>query len=101
MHISKKRDLCFCLAWIACGNFVLFITFAAFAGGFADHTKNGHYYLSNRGHVTEVSAPVYRFAQLHMWVTFPLILFAPFALKRGKELQHEIGDYDPVTSRGI
>jgi hypothetical protein len=89
------------LAWIAFGNFMLFITFAQFVGGFADHVQNGHYYLSEHGRVTEVSAPLYRFVQLHMWVTFPLIIFAPFALKRGKALQREIGNYDPVTSRSM
>jgi hypothetical protein len=105
MHITKKRDLWFCLAWIAAGNFILFIIIAVFVGCAAG-AKNGHYYLmtmgwrgSNDARVSEVPALLYRFCQVHMWVTFPLMLVAPLAFRRAKQLEREIGDYDPVTSR--
>ena len=105
MHITKKHDLWFCLAWIGAGNFILFIIIGLFVGCAAG-AKNGHYYLmtmrsrgSNDARVTEVPAPLYRFCQVHMWVTFPFMFVAPFALRQAKQLEREIGDYDPVTSR--
>jgi hypothetical protein len=82
MHITKKRDLWLFLAALTGGNFIVFVIFIAFAGGTPDYIKNGHYYLSRNGRVTEVPPAVYRCVQVHTWVTFPLTLFGVFALRR-------------------
>ena len=48
-------------------NFVVFAAVAMSLGGDAlsGSHSNGHYFLSNHGHLTEVSAGVFRYSQVH------------------------------------
>jgi hypothetical protein len=101
MHVTKQRDLCYCIAAIAFGNFILFIIISQFLGGTDPHAVNGHYYLNEHGRFTEVSRTVYQYIRIHFWLSLLLVFVGAFALRRGRALQREIGDYDPVISRSI
>jgi len=67
-------------------NFLLFALISAFIGGDAINGKieNGHYYLANHGRLTEVSAFIFGYSQLHIYslfVTFPLLALASIAYR--------------------
>ena len=79
-----RRVLYFCIAAIGFINAFVFLAITAFflGGGVASEVRNGHYYLSNHGHFTEVSRPVYLYADIHFWVTWVLILIGSVAFGR-------------------
>jgi hypothetical protein len=67
-------------------NFLLFILISVLIGGDAVNGKvaNGHYYLASHGKLTEVSAFVFGYSQLHiasLFVTFPLVAIASVAYR--------------------
>jgi hypothetical protein len=58
-------------------NFVAFIIGTIVIGGDAvnGHAKDGHYFVANRGHLTEVSRAVFICSKAHVfsvWITFAL-----------------------------
>ena len=79
-----RRVLYFCIAAIGFINAFVFLAITAFflGGGVAGEVRNGHYYLNNHGHFTEVSRPVYLYADIHFWVTLVLILIGSVAFGR-------------------
>jgi hypothetical protein len=68
-----RRVLYFCIAAIGFINAFVFLAISAFLGGVASDIRNGHYYLNSHGRFTEVSRPVYLYADIHFWVTWVLI----------------------------
>jgi len=101
MHPTKRRDLYLCIAAIAFANTVLWIIISQFIGGSASEIRNGHYYLNEHGRRTEVSSTVYRYSQVHAWISIPLALVGAWAGNRGYRLRREMEEYDPVTSRSL
>ena len=68
-------------------NFVIFWISALYLGGDALSGKavEGHYFLGERGHLTEVSRAVFRYSQWHVrsvFVTFPIAVFCEWLLRR-------------------
>jgi hypothetical protein len=62
-------------------NFMVFIAVASRIGGDAVNGKeeNGHYFLANHGHLTEVTAGVFTYSLWHvrsLFLTFPLGMLA-------------------------
>ena len=84
MHPVMRRVLYFCIAAIGFINAFVFLAITAFflGGGVASEVRNGHYYLNNHGRFTEVSRPVYLYADIHFWVTWILILIGSVAFGR-------------------
>jgi hypothetical protein len=82
--------LYFCIATIGFINAFVFLAISAFLGGVASEVRNGHYYLNNHGHFTEVSRPVYLYADIHFWVTWALILIGSFAFGRAIRLPRRL-----------
>ena len=100
LHATQKRDLYLCIFAIAIANTFVWITIGAFLGG-VPHSANGRYYMNQHGRLTEVSRPVYLYAEVHSWFTLALILVGVHLGKKGMQLKRELEDYDPVTSRSI
>jgi hypothetical protein len=92
MHAMMRRVLYFCIAAIGFINAFVFLAITAFflGGGVASEVRNGHYYLNNHGHFTEVSRPVYLYADIHFWVTWVLILIGGVAFGRVLRLLRRI-----------
>ena len=68
-------------------NFAVFWIAAVYLGGDAVSGKvvDGHYFLSNHGHLTEVSRAVFTYSQYHVrsvFVTHPLGLICAWRLSR-------------------
>ena len=64
---------------VAVVNFVAFAIGATYLGGDAvnGHAANGHYFLSNKGQVTEVSQTVFMYSKWHVFsvfITHPLAI---------------------------
>jgi hypothetical protein len=58
-------------------NFAIFFVVAQFIGGDAVNgfARDGHYYLNNKGHFTEVSRSVFMYSKWHVYslfITHPL-----------------------------
>ena len=87
MRETMRRVLYFCIAAMGIINAFVFLVITAFLGGVASEIRNGHYYLNNHGHFTEVSRPVYLYADIHFWVTWLLILIGSLAFGRGLRLR--------------
>jgi hypothetical protein len=85
-----RRVLYFCIAAIGLINVFVFLVISAFLGGVASDIRNGHYYLNNHGRFTEVSRPLYLYADIHFWVTWVLILVGSFAFGRGLRLRRQL-----------
>ena len=84
MHPTMRRVLYFCIAAIGFINAFVFLAISAFLGGVASDIRNGH------GRFTEVSRPVYLYADIHFWVTWVLILLGSFAVGRGVRLRRQL-----------
>ena len=68
-------------------NFAVFWIAAVYLGGDAISGKavDGHYFLSNHGHLTEVSQAVFTYSKWHVrsvFVTHPLALLCGWRLSR-------------------
>lgn len=63
------------VSWIV--NFVVYVVVAGWLGGnaFNGHAEAGHYYLSYRGHLTEVPQGTFEYSRWHTYV-----LMAHFAV---------------------
>jgi len=87
-----RRVLYFCIAAIGFINAFVFLAINAFflGGGVASEIRNGHYYLNNHGHFTEVSRSVYLYADIHFWVTWVLILIGSVAFGRVLRLRRQL-----------
>ena len=90
MHQTMRRVLYFCIAAMGFINAFVFLVISAFLGGVAGEIRNGHYYLNNHGHFTEVSRSIYLYADIHFWVTWVLILIGSFAVGRGVRLRRQL-----------
>ncbi len=92
MHPMKRRVLCFCIAAVGFINAFVCLAINAFflGGGQASEMRNGHYYLNNHGHLTEVSRRVYLYADVHFWVTWILILIGSVAFGRAMRLRRQL-----------
>ena len=91
MHPMKRRVLYFCIAAIGFINAFVFLAINVFfLGGVASEIRNGHYYLNNHGHFTEVSRSVYLYADIHFWVTWVLILIGSVAVGRAVRLRRQL-----------
>jgi len=103
MHITKKRDLCYTIAALAFANFLLFLTISQLIGGSAPNgmVRNGHYFLGEHGRYVEVSAPIYRYSQIHTYSLVLTTVAGLWAFKRGRELHEELEDYNPIISRNL
>jgi hypothetical protein len=71
------------VVWII--NFAVFVIVSLFIVGDAisGHSAGGHYFLNEKGHLTEVSRAVFIYSEWHALSVFPLpiLLIASFALK--------------------
>jgi hypothetical protein len=74
-------------------NFVAFVAIAEYLGGDAlnGNARNGHYFLSYHGHLTEVSRAVFRYSEWHavsVFMTHALAIFVGWiAFKTSKAVQ--------------
>jgi hypothetical protein len=67
------------LFWLGIANLCLFVGVALVLGGDAINgtSRDGHYFLMEHGHYTEVSRPVFIYSVVH---TFSLFITSPLAL---------------------
>jgi hypothetical protein len=85
--------LVYAIGIVAVVNFFGFVGIADYLGGDAlnGHEAEGHYFLSNHGHLTEVSRAVFKYSQWHfgsLFVTHPLaILVGWICLNKPKPSQ--------------
>jgi hypothetical protein len=90
MHIIKKRDLLVCLLVVGGLNlFALLLETALLHGAaFNGAVRNGHYYVGEKGYLTEVPFFLYRLNQLHtiaVMITTPIALIAGFQFEKIKK----------------
>lgn len=77
-------------------NFFVFFCTAMYLGGDAinGHSSNGHYYLADHGHLTEVSRAVFAYSKWHVisvWITHPLAIVCGILLmRRHPELREQV-----------
>jgi TRAP-type C4-dicarboxylate transport system permease small subunit len=82
--------------WLAAINFLLFFAGAMWLGGDAanGNARNGHYFLREHGHSTEVSQAVFTYSEWHANITIFSMLIALFVNVALRLLGH-----DPVLIR--
>jgi hypothetical protein len=93
MDWKTSYRVCFAIFFAGWLNFMVFGIAAVSLGGDAMSGKveGGHYYLSNHGHLTEVSSGVFTYSRIHtysIFITQPLALLAGFIGHRIKK-SHE------------
>lgn len=81
MHWKTKVRICFAVFFIGFLNFTVYWFVALAIGGDAVNGKvvDGHYYLANHGHLTEVSRETFNYSLIHtrsIFVTHPLAFIA-------------------------
>lgn len=74
-------------------NFVVFFLGALYLGGDAvnGRTVDGHYFLANKGHLTEVSHAVFMYSKCHtlsIFITHPLAILCAWRLNRQSKLSY-------------
>jgi hypothetical protein len=85
-----RRALQF-LFFLCFANFTVFFFVAIYIGGDAISGKevDGHYFLSNHGHLTEVSRAVFTYSLWHtrsVFVTHPLGFLSAWLLSRDQKV---------------
>ena len=88
----KLKLLAKALMSVAIFNFLAFLAASAYLGGDALNGKvvDGHYFLSNHGRLTEVTAAVFTYSRWHglsMFATHLLAMFAAWLWLRGSRLR--------------
>lgn len=84
------KYLAFSLVAIGILNFACYVAISLALGGDAVNGKieNGHFYLGEHGHFTEVSSSVYGYSRIHthsVWITHPLAFVGGFLLYREEQ----------------
>src|SRR4051794_22852211 len=101
MHVTKKRDLWLGILVVAGINIALLLLEVALLRGSAwgGAIRAGHYYVSEKGRLTELPFFLFRLNQLHFLITVltaPLVALAFFQFQSFRSMGD---DYNPITSR--
>jgi hypothetical protein len=101
MHVSKKRDLWLGVLVVAGINIALLLLEVALLRGSAlgGLVRAGHYYVSEKGKLTEVPFFLFRLNQFHVLVTLLTVPVVAVAYFQFQALRKSGEDYNPITPR--